>query len=81
MSDTETATSTVVSMLSYIDEIDAREMAEYVINHIEQQKEAIAELEKDIAFLQCCINSGETAKVSDRPSQRAKYKESSDENS
>jgi hypothetical protein len=31
-----------------------------------------AELEKDIAFLQSCVNSGEAATKSDRPSERAK---------
>jgi hypothetical protein len=32
----------------------------------------IAELEKDIAFLQSCVNSRETATKADRPSERAK---------
>ena len=32
----------------------------------------IAELEKDMAFLQSCVNSGETATKADRPSSRAK---------
>ena len=31
-----------------------------------------AELEKDIGFLQSCVNSGETATKSDRPSEQAK---------
>ena len=30
------------------------------------------ELEKDIGFLQSCVNSGETATKSDRPSEQAK---------
>ena len=32
----------------------------------------IAEIEKDIAFLQSCVNSGETASKADRPSNQAK---------
>jgi hypothetical protein len=32
----------------------------------------IAELEKDISFLQSCVNSGEYAEVKDRPSNKAK---------
>ena len=36
----------------------------------EEQQRRIAELEQDVAFLQSCVNSGETAKPSDRPSQR-----------
>jgi hypothetical protein len=32
----------------------------------------IIELEKDIAFLQSCVNSGETATKADRPSKQAK---------
>ena len=34
------------------------------------QAEVIAELEKDIAFLQSCVNSGETAAKADRPSNQ-----------
>lgn len=37
--------------------------------------ETCKDLHKDIAFLQSCANSGETAKPSDRPSQRAKEQE------
>ena len=32
----------------------------------------IAKLKKDIAFLQSCVNSGETATKADRPSERSK---------
>ena len=38
-----------------------------------------SELAKDVAFLQSCVNSGETAKPSDRPSQRNKALEKNDE--
>jgi glycyl-tRNA synthetase alpha subunit len=37
-----------------------------------KQAEQIAELEKDLAFLQSCVNSGENATKADRPSNQAK---------
>lgn len=40
--------------------------------YVGAQDKRIAELEKDIAFLQSCVNSGETATLQDRPSERAK---------
>ena len=40
----------------------------------QSQAKRIAELEKDIAFLQSCINSGETATKADRPSEKNKLK-------
>ena len=42
------------------------------INSYDLNQERIAELEKDIAFLQSCVNSGETASKADRPSKQAK---------
>jgi hypothetical protein len=43
-----------------------------VLIELESANQKIAELEKDIAFLQSCVNSGETASKADRPSNQAK---------
>jgi uncharacterized coiled-coil DUF342 family protein len=40
--------------------------------YVSNMSDKITELEKDIAFLQSCVNSGETATKADRPSERAK---------
>tara|TARA_R110000787_G_scaffold148401_1_gene262335 strand:- start:1110 stop:1301 length:192 start_codon:yes stop_codon:yes gene_type:complete len=34
-------------------------------------KDKISELQKDISFLQSCVNSGEYAEVKDRPSNKS----------
>ena len=39
---------------------------------IDRKDKRIAELEKDIAFVQSCVNSGETAAKADRPSNQLK---------
>ena len=40
-----------------------------------EREKRITELEKDIAFLQSCVNSGETTTKADRPSERAKMEQ------
>ena len=42
------------------------------ITELVELRKKNVELEKDIGFLQSCVNSGETATKSDRPSERAK---------
>ena len=44
----------------------------YTIELMEKAADRLDDLEKDIAFLQSCVNSGEKAEVSDRPSNRDK---------
>ena len=47
--------------------ITVRELLETVT----RQADKIAELQKDISFLQSCVNSGEYAQVKDRPSNKS----------
>jgi hypothetical protein len=47
--------------------ITVRELLETVT----RQADKIAELQKDISFLQSCVNSGEYAEVKDRPSNKS----------
>jgi hypothetical protein len=42
------------------------------IKMLKSARERIAELEKDVAFLQSCANSGEAAAKADRPSEITK---------
>jgi uncharacterized coiled-coil DUF342 family protein len=44
----------------------------FAYNTIASLNERIAELDKDLSFYKCCMKSGENAKDSDAPSQRAK---------
>jgi hypothetical protein len=39
---------------------------------MDEKRERISNLERDTAFLQSCVNSGETATKADRPSEKVK---------
>jgi cell division protein FtsB len=56
----------------YLRYTEANAQVEALVWKCDKQEKRIAELEKDIAFLQSCVNSGETATKADRPSERAK---------